>query len=46
MDTMPFVATAPVVAEVTKRRLPEVNPVPVDEILKPLPVVKALPWMF
>ena len=43
--TTPFVATAPVVAEVTFSNEPVVRPVPVLAIDKPTPVVKALPSM-
>ena len=43
MLTIPFVATAPVVAEVKRSKLPLVSPVPVDAIDNPTPVVNAFP---
>ena len=45
-DTIPLVATAPVVAEVRKNNEPEVKPAPVDAIFNPIPVVSALPLIF
>ncbi len=46
IDTIPLVATAPVVAEETLSKLPEVKPTPVEAILIPTPVVNALLTLF